>query len=169
MRRAFAWWIIGAAALATMGLALWSVFRPEPLREYVPWCGGFRHPMPIEGEVRERFMLLMSQVFDDFGIERVMREGRMFLRGEGFSDGHRWSQAEVERNFQHRVVGAIAEGVTIDDVFFPPPAALIEAIRASEAAYGPYPRRDEQGRRIFGADPRFEDCEIMRAGILKQP
>lgn len=162
-------WFVATASLAIVTLACWLAWQPEPWREFAPWCGTRRNPVPIEGEIRERFLLLMSDVFDSFAVEQLMRDGRMFVRGEGFAHGRNWDLNDIERNFQHRVVGAIAEGVTIDDVFFPPPPALIEAIRASEHAYGPYPRRDERGQRILGADPRFEDCEIMRAAILKRP
>lgn len=164
-------WFIATAslALALSALVGWLVLRPEPWREFVPWCGRSFNRTLIEGPIRERFLLLMGNVFDSFAVERLMRDGRMFLRGEGFADGRSWSLDAIEMNFQHRIVGNIARGITIDDVFFPPPPALIEEIRASEAFYGPYPRRDEQGRRIYGSDPRFENCYIMRAAILKKP
>jgi hypothetical protein len=170
LRRPGPRWLAGAATLALVLLIAWSVLlRPEPLREYVPWCGGSRDPVRIEGEVRERFSLLMGEVFDSFGVERVTRDGRIFLRGEGILEGRPWPVVNIEMNFQHRVVGTIAEGVTIDEVFFPPPPALVQAIRESEQFYGPFPRRDEKGQRILGADPRFENCALMRAAILKKP
>jgi len=152
-----------------MLLVAWSVLRPEPLREYVPWCGSSHDPIRIEGEVRERFSLLMGEIFDSFGVERITRDGRIFLRGDGVSEGQRWPLVDIEMNFRHRVVATIAEGVTIDEVFFPPPPGLVHAIRASEPFYGPFPRRDEKGQRILGADPRFESCALMRAAILKKP
>lgn len=72
-------------------------------------------------------------------------------------------------NFQHRMVQNMASGVTIDDVFFPPPAALAAELRATEQFFGPFPRRNERGERIYETDRRFEHCGLMRAAILKDP
>ena len=48
----------------------------------------------------------------------------------------------------------------------PPPARLVELIRATENTYGPYPKRNTEGERIGGPDERFEDCRLMRAAII---
>jgi hypothetical protein len=156
-------------------LALWPILRPELRvaeelwREFVPWCGSNRNPLPVEGELRERFVWLMSEVFTQWEVEHVIRSGRIFTKGEGSSNGMPMSLLDIENNAQWKVVSDIATGVTIDDVYFPPPPALVEAIRASEPYYGPFPQRDETGQRIYGPDPRFEDCDLMRAAILKHP
>ena len=169
LRRPRARWFAAAASIAMAALASWFASRPEPWEEFAPWCGSSFDRTRIEGPVRERFLLLIGDVFDSFAVERLVRDGRIFLRGEGFAHGRDWPLVDIEMNFQHRVVGAIADGVTIDEVFFPPPRALIAAIRASEPIHGPFPRRDEKGQRILGADPRFESCTLMRAAILKEP
>jgi hypothetical protein len=162
-------WLAGAAALA---LALWLALRPEPevWQEFVPWCGSRHKPIYIAGEPRERFLLLMSDVFDSVGMEHTIKNGRLFVRDTASFDGMvSWSVLEVGMNFPWKVVSDIADGVTIDDVHFPPPPALVEAIRATEPRFGPFPRRNEKGERIYGPDLRFKDCELMRAAILKQP
>ena len=41
--------------------------------------------------------------------------------------------------------------------------------RTTGTPISPFPRRDEQGQRIYGPDPRFESCTLMRAAILKRP
>jgi hypothetical protein len=46
---------------------------------------------------------------------------------------------------------------------------LVTAIRATEPRFGPFPRRDEHGQEIHDPDPRFKDCDLMRAAILKKP
>jgi hypothetical protein len=152
-------------------LGLRPAFRPEPegWREFVPWCGSNRNPIAIEGELRERFLWLMSEVFVRWNVEHVISDGRILTKGEGSFNGASTSLLDVENNAQWKVVSAIAAGVTIDDVYFPPPPMLLKAISATEAHYGPFPRRDEKGQRIFGPDPRFESCALMRAAILKHP
>lgn len=160
-----------AVSVLTVGaLALWHVSKPEPWREFIPWCGSVLDPRRIEGPARERFLLLMADVFTDLGMENAIRNGRLFTRGDDSFDGTiHWTVDDIESNFQHRVVQNIAFGVTIDDVFFPPPVILTAEIRASEEFYGPFPMRDEKGKRILGSDPRFESCSLMRAAILKNP
>lgn len=167
LRRYRAW--LGAAALVAISLTAWLYSRPIPLREYVPWCGSPFHPTYIRGEVRERFMLRMIESFDSDGVEIVIRGGRIFTRGEGTLAGKPLSVLDIENNAQWKIVDDIARGMTIDDVYFPPPPALVEAIRATEPYFGPFPQRDEHGQEIHGPDPRFEDCKLMRAAILKQP
>jgi hypothetical protein len=167
-RRRKARWLAGISTLAIGGLALWIVLKPAPWREFVPWCGSIRDPDRIERPIRERFLLLMAEVFTDLGMENAIKDGRLFTRGDESFDGElHWMIADIETNFQHRVVQSF--GVDIDDVFFPPPPALIAEIRATEKFYGPFPRRNEEGERIYGSDPRFESCTLMRAAILKDP
>lgn len=167
--RQYARWSVAATLLIVTVLASWLAFRPDPWRTFVPWCGRSFDQTFIEGAVRERFLLLMGRVFDSFEVEHSIRDGRMFVRGEGFAHGRTWPLVNIEMNFQHRVIYQIAEGVTIDEVFFPPPPALTAAIRESERYFGPFPLRDEKGKRILGADERFESCTLMRAAILKDP
>jgi hypothetical protein len=167
-------WLAGAVVLMPALLALWLTLRPEhpapeAWREFVPWCGANRSPISIQGELRERFLWLMSEAFARWKVEHIIRRGRIFTTGKGSFNGEPVSVLEIEDNAQWRVVSAIASGVTIDDAHFPPPSALIEEIRTSEQYFGPFPRRDEKGREILGSDPRFEDCELMRAAILKNP
>jgi hypothetical protein len=155
MRRHRSLWLAGAAALV---LALWLALRPEPevWREFVPWCGSNRNPIPIEGALRERFLWLMSKVYTRHNVEHVIRDGRIYTRGEGSFDGRPETLLDIESNAQPKVVSDIAE-------------ALVEAIRASEPRFGPFPPRNEKGERIYGPDMRFEDCELTRLAILKKP
>jgi hypothetical protein len=169
-------WLAGAAALTVALLVLWPALhrepRPEPevWREFIPWCGSNRNPIWIEGEVRERFLWLMSKVFVQYNVQHVIRDGRIFTKGEGSLDGAPRPLEDIENNAQPKVVSDIAFGVTIDDVHFPPPPALVAAIAATADHFGgPYPRRNAEGQPIGGPDERFEDCELMRAAILKQP
>lgn len=121
-----------------------------------------------KGPIRERFLLLMDKAFDEYRVERLVRDGRMFVRKNETYD-HRWSIEEIELNYQHRMVQNIALGVTIDDVFFLPPPALTAELRATEQFFGPFLRRNERGERIYEIDRRFESCGLMRAAILKDP
>ena len=161
-------WFAGSLILAVAALASWVSLKPEPWREYVPWCGSLNEPTYIKGPIRERFLLLMDKAFDEYRVERLVRDGRMFVRKNETYD-HRWSIEEIELNYQHRMVQNIASGVTIDDVFFPPPPALTAELRATEQFFGPFPRRNERGERIYETDRRFESCGLMRAAILKDP
>lgn len=136
-------------ALAIAALALWPTLRPksdpeaEPWREFVPWCGSRRSPILIEGEVRERFLLLMSEVFAQHNVQHIIR---IFTRGEeGSFEGVPWPLDDIEDNAQPKLVSAIAFGVTTDDVFFPPPPALVTAIEATTQQFGPFSRRDAAG------------------------
>jgi hypothetical protein len=76
-------------------------------------------------------------------------------------------------NVDWKIVSDMADGVVIDSVNPPPPKALAELIAATEAKYGPFPRRTAAGERIYGPDRRFKDsedaCAFMRAAILKEP
>jgi hypothetical protein len=174
-RRLFPLRFAGAVALALAVLIGWLSLRPEPRpepegwREFIPWCGSNRNPLFVKGEVRERFLWLMSRVFARWNVEHIIRDGRIFTRGEGYYEGGPISVMDIEDNAQWKVVTDIAGGVTIDDVFFPPPAALIAAIAATTDRFGPFPRRNAEGKPIGGPDERFEDCELMRVAILKSP
>jgi hypothetical protein len=112
----------------------------------------------------------MSGVFARNKVQHIIRDGRIFTKGEGLVGGRTETIEEIEDNSQSKVVSDIAFGVTIDDVYFPPPSALAAAITASADRFGgPYPRLDANGQPVGGPDERFEDCDLMRAAILKQP
>jgi hypothetical protein len=154
--------LAGSALAAAVVLFLSLV----PTMRYVPSCGSWLSTR-IEGPLRERYLFLMTGVFDSEDVFYVRRGDNIYLRYFSFFDGNElFDRYHVLLNFQPKMASAIAEGVTIDDVFFPPPARLMELIRATEDEHGPYPKRTEEGERIYGPDQRFKDCELMRAAII---
>lgn len=108
----------------------------------------------VDGPLRERFLWLALELLDRRGIPHLIYKGRLYTNSyEGPDD---------------TFAANIARGVTIDDVFFPPPERLVRLLKETEPRWGPFPRLDERGNPIGGSDPRFaEDCDLFRAAVLK--
>ena len=142
-----------------------------PLKRYSAYCRG--EDVGIDGPYRERFLLLTGWHLRNVGIRFAIFHGNIYTAG--------WPEAaafpdvfhdffDYQLNSDWRTVEEIAQGVTIDGAYFPPPKRLVRLIYERQGKYGPYYGYDEIGRSTFGSSERFaEDCELFKAAILPEP
>ena len=147
---------------------------------YVATCG----PDPfkrtyVEGPYNERFIDSLEKTMMELGFTYARQDGEIYVPYFGLSGpvykGYLLFEGydDFSLNMDWKIASDIADGVVSDSLNPPPPKALAELIAATEAKYGPFPRRNAAGERIYGPDRRFADsedaCAFMRAAILKAP
>lgn len=156
----------------------WFLTRVPTMR-YVATCGADMFERTyVNGPYNEQFLDSLEEAMaqDDFIYTR--RNGEIYIPYFGLSgpvyNGYLLFEGyeDFSLNIDWKIVSEIAEGVVSDSGMPPPPKVLAELIAATEAKYGPFPRRNTAGERIYGPDSRFHDsedaCAFMRAAILKE-
>jgi hypothetical protein len=172
---------LGFAALTLLVLHLLARFLGEvPVMRYVATCGADMFERTyVEGPYNELFMHQLGEIMAEEGFIYTRTSGEIYVPYLGLSgpvvNGYLIYEGydDFSLNVDWKIVSDIADGTEIIGVTSPPPKALIELIATTEAKYGPFPRRNAVGERIYGPDRRFKDsedaCAFMRAAILKEP
>lgn len=156
-------------------LAAIIILSLAPIVPYAPGCKPHRSPT-IQGPLREQYLQGIDEVFDRERIIHVRIGGTIYwplleLLDRNFllsfvDEPFFRSRHDLLINTEWKLASSIADDMFLDGTI-PPSAVLMEAIRASEQTYGPYPRVTEDGDRIYGPDERFTECELMRLAIVE--
>lgn len=174
--RARRWW----RALAKVGVGLLALhllarlLMEVPTVRYVATCGpDMFERVYVEGPYNHQFLTLLEKALQGENFSYRRSEDYIYVPYLGLSNAYFDDYYHFSINVDPKIVSNIAEGVEIDGKKLLPPRALSELIAATEAKYGPFPRRTSDGERIYGPDLRFHDsedaCAFMRAAILKEP
>lgn len=168
------WRRIKWLTIIAVGLGAYLVAQDRlPVIAYRPLCHG---PNPVEEEIwidgplRTQFIWLAAEVLEHKKVPHLIYNGTLYTDAAGGPDGWGFDPDcyHFHLNADTGFATQVATGVTIDEVSFATPQRLVGLLKASELRWGPFPRLDERGNPIYGADDRFfEDCDLFRAAVLK--
>lgn len=154
-------WLFGA-------VALFVSLTIVPTQEYMPTCGG-RYGVAVKGPLREQYLEMLVEYMARENFTHLRRGDTILVPLLPIFDGskHFRNWREFAVNHEWKLASAVAEGVTLQGRFFPPPEPLVRLL-GSRAPDGEFFTRRRNGRVFHGSDPRFkDDCELFRAAVLK--
>jgi hypothetical protein len=159
-------WHIAAGLILVA--ALFGLLTVVPTQAYEPSCS-HRPRVAVKGPMREQYVALLVQSMEKLNFT-YRRIGDTVLVPvlpifDGTKQFSNWREFVV--NFEWKLASSVADGVKVEDRFFPPPEPLLRLLEVSEAADGDFPRR-RNGRVLYGPDPRFkDDCNLFRAAVIR--
>lgn len=156
-----------AAGLLLIAI-LFVLLTIVPTQAYEPSCG-HRPRVAVKGPIREQYVALLVQSLERLNFTHRRVGNTVLVPVLPIFDGtkHFSNWREFVVNFEWKLASSVADGVTIEGRFFPPPTPLVQLLEAGDATPEPFPRR-RNGRASYGPDPRFkDDCDLFRAAVIR--
>ncbi len=153
----------GKTAAFGLGLCVlvgFMLFTVVPLTRYRPNCGSIETPIYLDGPLRPDYRDNLEHVLNEEGFYYWKLNGNIYLKTMDVVTGLDFYH-ELFRNAEADIISNLSHGYRANGERIPPPPPLLDAIRRTEAEYGPFPAA------IVGSDSRhFRDCDVMRAGAI---